>query len=69
MTYLEATLLNDDMIKALKDARRAAQMIYGFVGGDDKDLGRAIWKIGALLQTIDNWEEEYDAEDPDAVLT
>ena len=58
MTYLEATLLDDDMIKALKDARRAAQMIYGFVGGDDIDLGRAIWKIAALLQTIDNWEGE-----------
>ena len=67
MTYLEATLLNDEMIEALKDARRAAQMIYGFVGGDDKGLGRAIWKIGALLDTIDNWEEEIDEEDSDVI--
>lgn len=67
MTYLEATILNDDMIEAIKQGRLAAQALYGFTGGDNKELGHAIWKLSALLQTIDNWEEEYDAENPDAV--
>jgi hypothetical protein len=55
------------MIEAIKQGRMAAQVLYGFTGGDSKELGRAVWKLGALLQTIDNWEEEIDAENTNSV--
>ena len=69
MTYLEALLLGSDTIEAIEEVRLAAQAVYGFTGGDNPKLGRAIWKTGAVLGAIEKWKLEnpdYE-EDSDAV--
>lgn len=67
MTYLESVLLHEDMVEAIKEARWASQALYGFTGGEQRRLGRAIYKLQHLLDAIEHYEEEDDAEDPNPV--
>jgi hypothetical protein len=67
VTYLEATVVDPHMVESLKEVRLAAKMVYGFIGGDSRKLGTAIWKVGRLIESIEHWEEEIDEEDSDAV--
>jgi len=62
MSELEEVLLNPIMIEAIREARLAAKSLYGFVGGDNKNLSDSVYNLTILLSEIDK-----HAKDPNIV--